>query len=127
MRDKKAFFYLESFSEATTACLIAMVQGNIFALGLSHLLIASQTGLVAGVLATSTILIARIQSKWIISLVLGVITTIADYLVHPGMMFEWALGEALATGVCAGVLSYAVGKLLEYLKKRNAKRDEDSS
>ncbi|MGE0623806.1 MAG: hypothetical protein AB7I04_08690 [Pseudomonadales bacterium] len=40
--------FLENAAEATTACLLAMVQGNLLAISLGHWLIASQTGLAAG-------------------------------------------------------------------------------
>ncbi len=48
---KKLAPYFEYFAESSTACLVTMVQGNILALGLSHLIIASQTGIVAGAIA----------------------------------------------------------------------------
>ena len=45
---KKLTPIFENVAESTTACLITMVQGNLLALTVSHWLIASQTGVVAG-------------------------------------------------------------------------------
>ena len=43
----------ENAAEAATACMIAMVQGNLLVLSLSHWLIATQTGLLAGAATTA--------------------------------------------------------------------------
>ncbi len=100
--------YIEYFAESTTACLVTMVQGNILALGLSHLLIASQTGLVASAIAYAAILFAKTGKQWIVSIVLGLATGIVDFFVHPGM-FGTVATEAVVTGLGAAILSYLVG------------------
>ena len=100
--------YIEYFAESTTACLVTMVQGNILALGLSHLLIASQTGIVASAIAYVAILFAKTGKQWIVSIVLGFATGIVDFFVHPGM-FGTIATEAVVTGLGAAILSYMVG------------------
>ena len=105
---KKLAPYIEYVAEATTACLVTMVQGNILALGLSHLLIASQTGIFAGAIAYVAILVAKTGKQWTISIVLGFATGIVDFFVHPGM-FGTAATEAVVTGLGAATLSYLVG------------------
>lgn len=102
---------IENVSEATAACLIAMVQGNLLALSLSHWLIASQTGILAGVATTAAMIAARIQRPWVISVTLGIATTIVDFYVHPGM-FGPIFAEAAVTGLAAGLLSWGVHALL---------------
>ena len=100
--------FLENIAESTTACLVTMVQGNLLALSLTHWVIASRTGLIAGTVASAAILIARTRSRWVISAVLGAATTVVDYLVHPGQ-FGPIVMEAVVTGVGAALLSYFVG------------------
>lgn len=114
MKEKFAPF-VEYFSESTTACLVTMVQGNILALSMSHLFIASQTGVIAGVFAASALFIARTNRRWLVSVVLGVVTAMVDYFVHPGM-FGTLATEAIVTGIAAGVLSYVIGTLIRYLQ-----------
>ena len=109
--------YLESISESTIACLVTMVQGNVLALGLSHLLIASQTGVIAGVIATATVMIAKTNKRWLVSVILGVVTAMVDFFIHPGM-FGSVVTEAIVTGIAAAVLSYLAAILLGYLKAR---------
>ena len=112
--------YIEHVSESTVACLVTMVQGNLLALGLSHWLIASQTGIVAGVIASSALLLAKTDRRWLISLVLGIVTAVVDYLIHPGM-FGPAAAEAIVTGVGAALLSYVVGSLLSRRRQARAR------
>ena len=111
---------LENISEATVACLVTMVQGNVFAIGVGHLMIASQTGLTAGTAATIAVLLAKPHKRGFIALILGAITTVADYLVHPGM-FGTVFTEAIVTGVGAAILSYGVSKLIGLVRRSREK------
>ena len=111
---KKAAPLIEYVSESTAACLLTMVQGNLLALTASHLLIASQTGIVAGTIATVGLLAARTRNRWLISIGLGVTTGIVDYFVHPGM-FGAVATEAIVTGLAAATLSYLAGVAKRYL------------
>ena len=106
----------EGVSESTTACLLAMVQGNILALTIGHLVIAAQTGFVAGILAFGVTVMARINNPWIIALLLGISTTITDYLIHPGS-FGGVATEAIVTGLAAGMMSYLVTMWLRLRNK----------
>ncbi|MFT6092185.1 MAG: putative membrane protein [Pseudohongiellaceae bacterium] len=120
MIQKKAVGSLfESIGESTAACLFTMVQGNLLILGAGHWIIASQTGVVAGVLATLALLLAKTQNRLVISAILGMITVVVDYFIHPGMLGPEA-AEAIFTGLGAAVLSYIVGSLIAlYRKRRN--------
>ena len=111
--------YIEYFAESTTACLVAMVQGNFLAIGLSHLLIASQTGIAAGAVAYVAILFAKTGKRWIISVILGLATGIVDFFVHPGM-FGTAATEAVVTGFGAAALSYLVGIAIQRFRAESA-------
>ena len=109
--------FVENITESTTACLIMMVQGNLLALTFSHWLIASQTGVAAGVVASAAILVSRTSRRWIISTVLGVATAVVDFLIHPGQFGPVYL-EALLTGVGAALLSYVAGFMVSYIRAR---------
>jgi hypothetical protein len=118
MSEKKVIGPLfENVGESTAACLITMVQGNLLVLGLSHWIIASQTGLAAGILASVALLVAKTQNRLAISLILGVITAFVDYFVHEGM-FGPEAAEAIFTGLGAAILSYGVGSLIAFYRKR---------
>jgi len=113
---------VESVAESTMACLVTMLQGNVLALTASHLLIASQTGIIAGVLAGITLIAARARNRWIISIVLGVVTAVVDYYVHPGM-FGSAATEAIVTGIGAAALSLLIGTAVRFRRKRSVETD----
>lgn len=100
--------FIENISEATMACLITMTQGGVLALGLSHWIIASQTGIVAGVITAVTVLFTRIRRRWLVALLLGVATAVVDFFVHPGMFGALAT-EAVVTGAGATLLSLLLG------------------
>jgi len=117
---------VENISEATVACLVTMVQGNVLAIGVGHLIIASQTGLTAGTAATVAVLLAKPHKRGLIALILGMITTVADYLVHPGM-FGRVFTEAIVTGVGAALLSYGVSKLIEAVRRKKHTQISDNS
>lgn len=116
MKNKAAPF-IEYVSESTAACVITMAQGNLLALTASHLLVASQTGLIAGTIATVSLFAARTRNRWLISAVLGVATGVVDFFVHPGM-FGSVATEAIVTGLAAAILSYSIGTLMQYFRAR---------
>lgn len=114
--NKKVSPFIENISEATVACLITMVQGNVLALGASHLIIASQTGVTAGAVTAITVLLAKTHKRWIVALTLGVTTTVVDYFMHPGM-FGSVFTEAIVTGAGAALLSYVASTLIGAMRK----------
>ena len=116
--NKKISALVEYIAESSTACLVTMVQGNMLALTVSHLVIASQTGVIAGVLATTGLIIAKTDKRWVVSLVLGVATAIVDYFVHPGMFGPVAL-EAIVTGLGAALLSYLAGIAIRAYRQKS--------
>ena len=89
----------------------------MLAITLGHLAIASETGVIAGAVASVVVLTARTRTRWIVSIVLGVVTAIADFFVHPGQ-FGPIFAEALATGLGAGLLSYLLGMAMHRVRAR---------
>lgn len=106
---------VENVAESTAACLITMVQGNFLAIGLSHWLIASQTGVVAGVVTSAAMIAAQTDKRWVISLSLGAVTAVVDFFMHPGGFGPEFL-EAAVTGAGAALLSWMVGSIVRYLQ-----------
>ena len=102
--------YVENICEAGFACLLTMAQGNVLALTLSHWLVASETGLVAGAITATTAIAARFREPWMLSLTLGGITIVVDAAVHRATFGVASLLEAVITGLGAFVLSLAANR-----------------
>ena len=121
---KKLVPYAENIAESGTACLLTMVQGNVLLLGVSHWITASTTGLIAGTAAATALALIRTSNRLLIAGILGVITAVVDYFVHPGMIGESAFTEAAITGLGAAVLSYAAGTAIVLWQRRRRARAE---
>jgi hypothetical protein len=119
---KKAGALIEYVSESTTACLVTMVQGNLLSLTVGHLLIASQTGVIAAAIASLTLFFSRVRSRWLIAAVLGVATAVVDFFVHEGQFGPIAM-EAFVTGFAAAILSYGVGSVIHAMRSGNSDRN----
>ncbi|MEQ8953008.1 MAG: hypothetical protein RL120_02670 [Gammaproteobacteria bacterium] len=102
---RQAGIFAENMAEATAACLFAMVQGNLAAVGLGHLIVASQTGLLAGFIAGISLLLAKTRRHWLLAIQLGIATMLADFLVHY-LSQGTVTFEPIATGLIAMLLSY---------------------
>jgi hypothetical protein len=114
---KKTTLFIENVSESAMACLVTMVKGNVLALSLGHLVIASKTGIIAGVVASVAVLLAKTHKRWVAAAILGLATAIVDFYVHPGA-FGTLTTEAIVTGAGAAVLSYVVGTLTRRFQAR---------
>jgi hypothetical protein len=110
---------VENVTQSAAACLIAMTQGNLLALTLTHWLIASRTGLLSGTIATAALWLAGERRRWMMAALLTLATIGADYLSHPSH-FGGVLGEAIVTGLTAGALSMIVGLVWKALKRSPA-------
>jgi hypothetical protein len=111
--------FIEYVSEATAACLVAMVQGNLLAVTFGHLVVASQTGIVAGACTTAALFISNAEKRWLVAMVLAVATATVDFYVHPGR-FGSVATEAIVTGACAGLFSYVIGSAISYVRGARA-------
>ena len=123
--NRKVQPFVENISEATVACLVTMVQGNVLALGLGHWLIASQTGVVAGTITSLAILVARASDPRIIALLLGLVTAVVDFYIHPSMIEGPAVLEAIITGLGAAILSYLVTMAVQRYRTGTAGQQAD--
>jgi hypothetical protein len=108
--------------EAGAVCMILMVQGDIAGMTLTHLAIASKTGLLAmsPVLAvTLTRHAGRLANRWVCSALLAVSAFAADAWIHnshyPGAYTEAAM-TALGAFVFSVIVSYTpIGKYIDRL------------
>lgn len=99
------------FAEAWTSCMTMMVQGNLFDLTIAHAVKASKTGALSAFAFVVVGAIFKVEDKVLTALLMGVLTAIADILVHPTHFGpEW--GEAAATGMMAAVLCYIAERKL---------------
>jgi hypothetical protein len=110
---------VENVSESGLACLVTMVQGNLFAMTLGHWIIASRTGLVAGTVAAAALLLAGAKRRWVAASLLAVVTFGVDIFSHPAQ-FGGVATEAIVTGMAAGALSLLVGKGIAIRRSRSA-------
>ena len=97
--------WFRKFSEAWTACMFCMVQGDLSVLTINHALTASKTGTLAGIAFVITSSFAAINNKWANAWLTGVLTMAADIVAHPTHFGDqWV--EAACTGLGAAMLCY---------------------
>ena len=115
--------------EAGAVCMVLMVQGDLTAVTLAHLVIATKTGLLAVVPAlgvTFTKQVRHLLNRWTASAFLGVCTFLADAVIHASH-YPGEYTEAALTGVGAFLFSLAVsytpiGKKIDHLAETFAHR-----
>jgi hypothetical protein len=113
---QKIKIFLTPFCEATPACLLVMVQGNIWLATVGHLQKAVETGFItgAGVLILSLFTHQWFSNKYLVAGITGGICFIADLLIHP-THFGGFTTEAIVTGTFTAIISLVanfVGKKL---------------
>ncbi len=94
-------------AEAGVACLLLMVQGQLSDVTVTHLLIASKTGLLAVLpvlVITFTHHARHFLNRWTSALTLGICTFAADAAIQPSH-YTGQFTEAALTGVGAFVFS----------------------
>ncbi len=101
--------FLTPFCEATPACLLVMVQGNIWLATIGHLQKAVETGFITGVgvLILSLFTYRWFGNKYIVAGITGGMCFIADLLAHPSH-FGGASSEAIVTGIFTALISLIV-------------------
>ena len=113
MFKEKFEIFARRLSEATPSCLMMMVQGNVFALTLTHWLKALQVGALTGAMAVVVSLSGRKElqeNKFVIAGLTGFLTAVSDFLLHPSH-FGGPSVEAITTGIGAGLLCLALSKI----------------
>jgi len=114
---EKINILIEKFTEAWTACMICMVQGDLSVLTLNHAYIASYTGGIAGIaLVVASFL--PYKNVWIGIFLTGVFTSIADILAHT-THFGTEFTESIVTGIGAMGLAIVFHKVLRRRIHRN--------
>lgn len=115
--------------EAGAVCLVLMVQGDLTAITLAHLAIATKTGLLAVIPAlgvTFTRYVRHFLNRWTASTFLGICTFLADAVMHeshyPGEYTEAALTGAGAFLFSLGVSYTSIGKKIDRLAETFAHR-----
>jgi len=111
--------------EAGAVCLVLMVQGQLMDATVSHLLIATKTGVLAMSPAlglTFTRYARHFANKWAAAMFFGVCTFFADSAIHASH-YPGEYSEAVLTGIGACALSIAVastplGKRIDALAER---------
>jgi hypothetical protein len=115
--------------EAGAVCMVLMVQGDLTAITLAHLVIATKTGVLAVIPAlavTFTKQVRHLLNRWTASAFLGVCTFLADAVIHASH-YPGEYTEAALTGIGAFVFSLAVsytpiGKKIDHLAEALAHR-----
>lgn len=100
--------FVENTAESTLACMIAMTQANLLLVTAGHWIVAAQTGIIAGSATAALVVLSKLQKRWVVSILLGVLTAFVDFWVHPGS-FGPVFMEAAVTGLVAGLLSWTAG------------------
>jgi hypothetical protein len=109
MLSQKIKWFLIPFCEASPACLLVMVQGNVWLATIGHLQKAVETGFItgAGVVILSLFTYRWFRNKYVVAGITGSMCFVADLLVHPSH-FGGATTEAIVTGVFTALISLAV-------------------
>jgi len=112
MFKEKLKMFTTPFCEATPACLLVMVQGNILLATIGHLQKAVETGLItgAGVLFLSLFTHRWLSNKYVVAGITGGMCFIADFISHPSH-FSGITTEALITGAFTALISLVLNEL----------------
>ncbi len=112
MLSQKIKTFLTPFCEATPACLLVMVQGNIWLATIGHLQKAVETGLITGlgILIISLFTHRWLSNKYAVAGITGGMCFVADLLAHPSH-FGGVTSEAIVTGVFTALISLALNVL----------------
>ena len=87
-----------------------MVQGDFTVFSMKHALTAAEVGALSGIGVVITSFVAKLDNKFALAWVTGVVVTLADIATHPTHFGEW-YSEAVMTGLGAMMLSIIFSKL----------------
>ena len=119
MLKEKLKIFITPFCESTPACLLVMVQGNIWLATLGHVQKAIETGLITGfgVLFLSFFAKRWPSNQWVVASITGGMCFVADLIAHPSH-FGGISTEAMVTGAFTALISLVINllgkKLFEY-------------
>lgn len=110
---QKFTLFLQRFREAWLACLLCMVQGDFTVVTLKHAITAAKTGSIAGIAFVALSFSKKLKGNiYAATWTIGVLTTIADYIIHP-THFGPPWTEAVVTGVAAAALGFCMMKWVD--------------
>ena len=100
--------FITPFCEATPACLLIMVQGNVWLVTMDHLQKAVETGFITGVgvLVLSLFTYRWFSNKYVVAGITGGMCFIADLLIHPTHFGSYTT-EAMVTGTFTAIIALA--------------------
>jgi hypothetical protein len=112
---QKIKIFVAPFCEASPACLLVMVQGNIWLATIGHVQKALETGLItgAGVLILSLLTHKWFSNKYAVAAITGGMCFFADLIIHPSH-FGGFTTEAIVTGALTAIISL----MLNWLGKK---------
>ena len=116
MLSQKIKIFITPFCEATPACLLVMVQGNIWLATIGHLQKAVETGFITGV---GVLILSMFTHRWfgkryVVAGITGGMCFIADLLVHP-THFGNFITEATVTAIITAIISLTVNFIAKKL------------
>jgi hypothetical protein len=114
MLTQKIKSFLTPFCESTPACLLVMVQGNIWSASIEHFQKAIETGFItgAGVLMLSLFTHRWFGNPYVVAGITGGMCFFADLFVHPSH-FGSASTEAIVTGIFTTLIALAVNFIVK--------------
>ena len=109
MIKQKLKMFITPFCESTPACLLVMVQGNIWLATIGHLQKALETGFITGigVLILSFFTHRWLSNRFVVAGITAGMCFIADLLAHPSHFGNFT-SEAIVTGVVTAIISLLV-------------------
>jgi hypothetical protein len=100
---EKSIIFFRRLSEATPACLLVMVQGNLQALTWPHWETALRTGGLTGLVLVCLSFVEPkkwLHNRYTTGILTGFVTAGSDFIIHPAAIS----GEAILTGLAAALL-----------------------
>ena len=108
---EKSKLFAKKFGEAWTACMLAMVGGDVTVISLKHAFVASKTGTLTGIVVVITSIFTKLNNTYMTAWLTGIVTAMSDFIIHPTHYGErWT--EAVVTGVGAGLLALIMAKFI---------------
>ena len=109
MTQDKMRLLAQKFSEAWTACMLCMVQGDLTVISINHAITASKTGIIAGISVVLVSYYNKLNTRYGLVWMTALLTACADFVVHPTHFGpEWM--EAIVTGIGAGLLAWVLSR-----------------
>lgn len=109
---QKLKLFVVPFCEATPACLLVMVRGDIWLATISHFQKAIETGFITGVGVVVLSLFSHrwLSNRYLVAGITGGMCAVADFMSHPSNLGGPST-EAMITGAFTALLSLVLNFL----------------